>query len=360
MIINQNVSGGGTTPTGTKNITANGVYDVTDYASADVQVPTTAPTSYLEYGVYSGILQHSKTGPVMNFNGATKIAAYALAHAYEYNTNIVNLDMSSFTEINNISACESAFHKCTNLQTADLSSVTIISQDNAGYYMFYEDTSLQTVNLSSLKTLGGGGGFRFALAGCTSLTNANMSSLTTLGNSSGVMEGVFIGCTSLTSYVFESLKKLYGSDALKRAFANCTNLTSLSFPALNNTSFNSRTDQFTNMCQNIPNITLHFPSNIQSTIAGLSGYSTTAPFGAISGTILFDLPATNILTGANSVNYERNPKYDTATALSWRVENTDVDTTAYYTSGTTDPAVSDTIYSDAACTTAVTTISSIA
>jgi hypothetical protein len=47
------------------------------------------------------------------------------------------------------------------------------------------------------------------------------------------------------------------------------------------------------MCSAIPNITLHFPSNVQSVIEGLDGYSATAPFGAVSGTVLFDLPATS-------------------------------------------------------------------
>jgi hypothetical protein len=116
------------------------------------------------------------------------------------------------------------------------------------------------------------------------------------------------------------------------------------------------------MCGSITNITLHFPSNTQAKVETLSGYSTTAPFGATSGTVLFDLPATNTLSGADSNTYSRNPKYDTATSLAWKVGayGTTNFTPAYYTSGTTDPSASDAIYSDAACTQSVTTITAIA
>ena len=82
--------------------------------------------------------------------------------------------------------------------------------------------------------------------------------------------------------------------------------------------------------------------------------------GGTNTTVLYDLPATNILTGADTKEYERNPKYDTATALAWRINGTMPNTTTYYTSGLTDPTVGTTIYSDSACTIAETTVDSIA
>ena len=84
-----------------------------------------------------------------------------------------------------------------------------------------------------------------------------------------------------------------------------------------------------------------------------------APFAASTG---FDLTAFKMrkvaqLIGADTVTYTRNPLYDTDDALAWRV-GTDL-TPTYYTSGTTLPEVSDTIYSDAACTVSVTTVGSV-
>ena len=60
------------------------------------------------------------------------------------------------------------------------------------------------------------------------------------------------------------------------------------------------------------------------------------------------------LVGVDAHNYTRDYNNDTSSALAWKYNST-----SYYTSGTVEPATGDTIYSDSACTTAVTTISSI-
>ena len=111
------------------------------------------------------------------------------------------------------------------------------------------------------------------------------------------------------------------------------------------------------MLRGVTGCTVHFPSNIQSVIG--SWASVTGGFGGTNTTVLFDLPATVTLTGANSVDYQRDPNYDTGTALAWYNETDGYDV-PFYTSGTSDPTVGTTIYSDSSCTTAVTTISSIA
>ena len=72
--------------------------------------------------------------------------------------------------------------------------------------------------------------------------------------------------------------------------------------------------------------------------------------------LAYDQTPLPMLTGADGKLYDRRFAYDTATALCWGIG---YGTTKYYTSGTTLPAVGDTIYSNAACTTAVTTIDTI-
>ena len=266
-----------------------------------------APQYYIEKTVdANGKVTNSSF--LMNFNGITDVGNNAFSNIYQFNTAISGtVNMPDLTILSGANACSNAFFGCTGLTSASLPSLTTVSGSYACNYMF---------------------------SGCTGLTSVSLPSLTTVSGTS----------------VFQAM------------FNGCRNLTSLSFPSITPNSFGTRTNQFNNMCQAIPNITLHFPSNTQAAVEALTGYSTTAPFGATAGPVLFDLPATNTLTGADSNTYSRNPKYDTATSLAWKVGaygTTDF-TPAYYTSGTTDPAVSDAIYSDAACTQSVTTITAIA
>ena len=334
-IINSVIAGGGTTPTGTKSITANGTHDVAAYEYADVQVPTTVPALYRVYQVNrDGELEPSKTYPaIMDFTGVRGIPANMLYGAYLGNTVISGtVDMSDCVYINQ-NGCYQMFYGCTGITGVDLSSFLRVNGNSGCYQMFFC---------------------------CAGITSIDISLLTKISGSNGCYS--MFGGTAVTSVVLSSLTDIKESSACTSMFASCPNLTSLSFPSITPNSFGSKKDQFNNICFNVSNITLHFPSNTQAKIETLTGYSTTTPFGAVAGTILFDLPATNTLTGADSKTYSRNPKYDTATALAWKVGaygTTDF-TPAYYTSGTSDPQANDTIYSDAACTTAVTTISSIA
>ena len=182
-------------------------------------------------------------------------------------------------------------------------------------------------------------------------------------SSSGGLYHAFDGCSN-TEIRFSAVNTItsYGAPY---AFTN-TDGVSVYFPALKTAS--STSNALYNAANSATNITFHFPQNMQSVVETFRQYSTTAPFASVSGTVLFDLPSTYTLTGADGNTYERNPAYDTGTALAWYNTALDPDsilsaygrTTPYYTSGTSDPAVSDTIYSDSACTVAATTIDSIA
>lgn len=378
-IMNTVISGGGSTPTGTKYITSNGTHDVAGYANADVQVPTTAPAHYIEKTVdANGKLINSTN--IINLNGVTDVGDYALYYSYrgvsfssntsvdlsslttvsgsnachstfQGCTGITSVNLSSLTTVSGYYACNTMFQSCTNLTSVDLSGLTTVNGSNACDAMFYQCTGITSVDLSSLIAISNNYACSSMFQGCTGLTSVDLSSLTTISGGSRSTREMFGNCTGLTSVNLSSLTK---DDSANEGyvFSGCTSLQTLSFP-----SWSSGDSFFWQMLQGVTGCTVHFPSNMSS-MSSL----TPSTLGGTNTTVLFDLPATNTLTGADSITYTRNPKYDTATALAWKVGayGTTNFTPAYYTSGTTDPVVSDTIYSDAACTTVVTTISSIA
>lgn len=93
------------------------------------------------------------------------------------------------------------------------------------------------------------------------------------------------------------LSRLYGSEVFYSCLNSCKKITDIYFNSLTSTSFGSNTDQFSwifdyRTAEDSGTCTIHFPSNLESTIQGLIGYPY---FGGQSGRIVlaYDLPATS-------------------------------------------------------------------
>ena len=336
-----------------------------------------APAHYIEKSVdANGKLVNGST--IINLTGVTDVGEGALKYAYANNTDISGaVDLSSLTTISGSNAFNSAFQYCTNITSVDLSSLISItggsyacrfmfqgctklvsvdmssfenaSGNNCCADMFNGCTKLENVYLGSLTTVSGGYAFATAFVN-TKLANIDLSSLTTVSGDYAFNQ-TFQNCSLITSVSFDSLTSLTGTYAFNSMFQSCSGLTNISFYALTPSSFGSHTNQFYRMLYWVTGCTVHFPMAIQSTIG--SWTDITNGFGGTNTTVLFDIVTS--LTGADSNTYTRKQKESTSTATAWTYNDT-----LYYTSGTTEPSVGDTIYSDSACTTAVTTISAIA
>lgn len=324
---------------------------------------------------------------LMDFSGVTRIGSYAMCYAYYHNTNITgavnlsdlttvedyglqdaflyahitSLDLSNLETLPGQAALREAFYSCQYLVSVNLSKLKSITGQYACVSAFSYDGALVGISLPSLELIGPQS-CQSICSGCSNLAQAYLPSLVTVMGQ-GLQTAFGYSYVPLT-VTLSSIKNIQYNKSLSSLCWYCSQLTTLSFPALDANSFGTYTNQFEKMLTGTTGVTVHFPSNIQSVIG-----SWTDVIGGFDGTntvVLFDLPSTAHLFGVNTTEYERNPKYDTATALAWRVKDTGtvpnlvIDWTPFYTSGTTDPAVGDTIYSDAACTTTVTTIDSIA
>lgn len=306
MIINQVVKGGGTQPTGTKNITANGVYDVTDFASADVQVPTTVPAHYIEKSVdANGKLINGGTS-IINLTGVTNLGDAVLSSAYykavlPSNTSI---DFSSLTSITGDSALFNAFYDATGITSVDMSNITTISGGSACSSIF-RNSSITSLDLSSLTTISGASACANMCNNCTSLATVKLDSLTTISGSTSVGNW-FYGCSALTSIKLNALTTLsvvMGASSTP-PFGNCTHLESIEFGGLKSTTFSNIVTQLrylfnSSTGSSAPNgCTVHFPSNFDPDnpnktfdITTLTSYPT---FNGSASYIhlAYDLPAT--------------------------------------------------------------------
>ena len=133
---------------------------------------------------------------------------------------------------------------------------------------------------------------------CSNLTSVNLSKVEHLNASPGQESyssdtGIFAR-SGIVSMDFESLTDLTDINALRYAFAYSP-IQEIWFRALTSSSFPPSTewyyqDGMGNMLEGCSNVTVHFPSNLQSVIG--SWWVITDGFSGTNTTILFDLPAT--------------------------------------------------------------------
>ena len=293
-ILGVNGSYDGIIPTGTKSITANGTYDVSEFASAEVNVVQS------KYGITfdawigdvdsSGMPRTNMGSGTPNFVGVVDAPSWWLANKFAGNTNLTGIvNFPNLLRITGTNAFNSAFKGCTGLTGVSMPLLKQITSTNSMAEMFSGCSGITTLDFSSLETISSVWGFASCFTGCTSLTSVNLSSLKTV-NTGNALQFCFLDCSNLSSVDLSSLEVASGSNCFYNAFKNCTSLKSLSFPALKTTSFGSYTNQFANMLLGCTDVTVHFPSNLQSVIG--SWTDVVNGFGGTNTTVSFDLPAT--------------------------------------------------------------------
>ena len=124
--------GGGVKPSGTLEISENGVFDVYSYASANVNVPT---TGFDEREVTEGVYD------IVNLNNS---ASYVHPYALQSNLSLMTVDLPDCAVV-----YEGAFQACKYLTSVNLPMCSSIG--SSGFGICY---SLSQINIPMVKTIG--------------------------------------------------------------------------------------------------------------------------------------------------------------------------------------------------------------
>ena len=224
----------------------------------------------------------------LDLSSLTTVGSTGMHNAFAYCSAITSVDLSSLINIGN-HGCWYAFNYCTGLKEVDFSLLPSVGSHGLNSAIAESRlTSISFPSLTSVETYG----LASAFLNCRSLTSVDLSSLTTVGSYG--LSSAFAYCSAITSVDLSSLTTV-GSSGLNSAFKQCTQLQHVYFNALTSASFGTYVNQFQNMMSSTGNKKvhrLHFPSNLESTISGLTGYPL---FGGTSGYVIlsYDLPATS-------------------------------------------------------------------
>ena len=229
------VSGGGENPSGTLEISENGVYDVYSYASASVNVPQSV-TGFTEKEITEGV-------QIVNLsNSASYVSPNVFANNRYLQTvnlpNCISVGENAFASCPSLTSvslpnCEfisvSVFNNCTNLQNINIENCLFLSGST------FTRTKISEINLPKCRYLSGN-----VFNNCKSLVsvsvpkceylydmvfeNTNITSIS-LPNCKYIRNGAFYYCSLLSSVSLPNCVYIDGS-----CFRNCSSLSMLNLP----------------------------------------------------------------------------------------------------------------------------------
>ena len=257
--------GGGVKPSGTLDISDNGVYDVYSYASASVDVHPSASLSetYTSNGNYNitgefngGVITVDVPAPqfVTETLNVSANGTYNPGQGVDgYSQVVVDVPISGWDQ--------KSITEGTNI---------IINLDNTASFVasnaFKDNKTIQTVNLTYATSVGD-----YAFYSCSSLSQVNLPVCSYIGTSA------FYNCTSLTQISLPMC-----SYVGKYAFFDCSSLTQISLP----------------MCSHIGNDAFYMCSSLLQVSLPMCSYIDRGTFSYCTSLSQIDLPMCSYISNS--------------------------------------------------------------
>lgn len=275
------------------DINANGVLQAPTAPSGDLVF--TGVKDLGNNALYYKFYNINMAGKSVSFPDLEEISGSNAMYNAFYNCFLSSVSIPKLKTVSGTTAAQLAFalNSMTAFEAPELETVSSIS----GLRQFiYYCQYLVTASFPKLKTVSGNYGIAYLVYYCSALTTFSLPALEEASGTSAC-QGLCQYCSSLETVYLQKLSDISGANTFNTAFTSCPKLQHIYFNGLTTTSFGSYINQFNNMfnsasMQTSGNVNVHLPSNLQSTIAGLTGYPN---FGATAGrvTLLFDLTATS-------------------------------------------------------------------